>query len=96
MIAARKRLPVLAQGAIHWHDDLPKHILYFWRTPQGQALADPLHALEQTGTMLALHNLSDQPVTIPVPAGLKDALNPEMPVGISVELGAYGYRWLLV
>jgi maltose alpha-D-glucosyltransferase/alpha-amylase len=92
MIAARKRLPVLAQGDIHWNDNLPKHILYFWRTPQGQRLNDPS---AHTGTVLAVHNLSDQPVTIPVPVGLRDALDADVSVGTSVELPAFGYRWLM-
>ncbi|MCB9450447.1 MAG: maltose alpha-D-glucosyltransferase [Anaerolineaceae bacterium] len=85
MIHAFKAQPVLVRGKLVWLDEsLPKAALCFWRrTDEGDAL-------------LALHNLSDQPLRIPVTNGpLEDALYPDTaPVAGSIELPPYGYRWL--
>ncbi len=85
MIHTFKAQPVLVRGKLAWlNDSLPKAALCFWRrTLEGEAL-------------LALHNLSDQPLTIPVTNGpLGDVLHPDAaPVMGSVELPPYGYRWL--
>jgi maltose alpha-D-glucosyltransferase/alpha-amylase len=84
MIHTRKMLPVLASGALEWLDTLPKQALCFWRTDSRQRL-------------LALHNLSEQPLTVELPAPMADALNPQAPrMERSVTLQAYGYRWLIV
>jgi maltose alpha-D-glucosyltransferase/alpha-amylase len=82
MILARKHLPVLWQGRLRWLDELPKQALCFWReTPQGN--------------LLALHNLSDGPLTIPIPNGLRDALLSNSAITNDLlELPAYGYKWL--
>src|SRR5690606_39245897 len=85
MIYARKGLPVLAKGALEWLDELPPEALCFWRNSAGQKF-------------LALHNLSDQPFDLYLPPGHQytDALsNDKQPIGKSVTLPAYGYRWLL-
>jgi maltose alpha-D-glucosyltransferase/alpha-amylase len=82
MTHARKQLPVLAEGAIDWLTDLPRQALCFWRT-----------ASDHTA-LLALHNLSEKPLTIPVPDGLRDALNPAASVSTNIELPPFGYRWL--
>lgn len=87
MILTRKTLPVLAQAPLIWLDELPLSTMCFWRG-------------EGEDRVLALHNLADEPVTIPLPAetDFRDALNPELVVSRAegqVELPPYGYRWLL-
>ncbi|GIL12080.1 MAG: hypothetical protein BroJett038_08000 [Chloroflexota bacterium] len=85
MIFARKNLPVLARGSLEWLHDLPLQTLCFWRR-------------SAEGAVLALHNLSDQPLDIPLEPGIvfSDALYPDVgPVSGSVRLEAYGCRWLL-
>jgi maltose alpha-D-glucosyltransferase/alpha-amylase len=82
MIGTRKQLPMLAQGELVWLDDLPEQALCFWRKSPDQSL-------------LALHNLSGEPLTVDIPAGLTDVLTPDASaVGSSVTLPACGYRWL--
>lgn len=85
MIAVRKTLPTLARGSLDWLHDLPLSALCFWRrSPEG--------------AVLALHNLSGEPLDITLEAGaaFTDALNPDAgPVRGSVTLAGYGYRWLL-
>jgi maltose alpha-D-glucosyltransferase / alpha-amylase len=81
MIATRKQLPVLAHGGLEWLDDLPKQALCFWRKSPEQSL-------------LALHNLSEQPLRVEIPSGLSDALGAG-DVGSTIILPAYGYRWLI-
>lgn len=82
-IAARKDLPLLASGTLTWLENVEKRGLCFWRT-------------EGSASLLALHNLSDAPLTITLPAGLfRDALNGDADtVEASITLPAYGYRWL--
>lgn len=84
MILARKELPVLARGDLRWLHDLPKESLCFWRE-------------SSRGQVLALHNLVDADLTIPLPAGqYSDALNPNTAVtGGDITLPPYGYRWLV-
>ena len=85
MIRTRKGLPVLARGALEWLDDLPPEALCFWRRSAGQ-------------TLLALHNLCDNPFDLYLPPGYhyRDALdNGEALVDNTVTLPPYGYCWLL-
>lgn len=85
MVHARKSHPVLATGTLEWWEDLPNHLLCFWRTNE----------LEH---VLALHNLSDQPVVVPITDGQTfiDIMSFGAPiVALDVELPPYGYRWLL-
>lgn len=83
MVHTRKTHPVFASGELQWWDELPKQALCFWRTNDDEQV-------------LALHNLSDQPLTINLPADkvYKDMLNPDAGVSLTLELPAYGYRWL--
>jgi maltose alpha-D-glucosyltransferase/alpha-amylase len=85
MILTRKRLDVLARGELEWLDSLPKEALCFWRkTPEG--------------ALLALHNLSERPLSVPIAAQerLVDALDSgTATTSHIVELPPYGYRWLL-
>ncbi|MBZ0277062.1 MAG: maltose alpha-D-glucosyltransferase [Anaerolineae bacterium] len=85
MIHAFKREFPPGRCQLVWLDDaLPKEALCFWqRDDVGQSL-------------LALHNLSDKPLRIPLENGrFADLLNPDAePVTMSVELPPYGYRWL--
>lgn len=85
MIAVRKTLPVLAQSPLDWLYELPLSSMCFWRR-------------SAEGAVLALHNLSEEPLTVSLPDGaaFADALHPE--AGLyqnEVTLGAYGYRWLV-
>ncbi len=83
MIRTRKTLPVLSQGELRWLDDLSKQALCFWRIDSQQRV-------------LALHNLSEQPLPILLPSPMNDALKPD--IGVvehSVTLPPYGYRWLV-
>jgi maltose alpha-D-glucosyltransferase/alpha-amylase len=84
MIQARKTLPMLANGSLEWLHDLPNEALCFWRV-NGQ------------GRFLALHNLSADALTIPLPYGLSFAqVFPQME-GVSqseISLQPYGYVWL--
>jgi maltose alpha-D-glucosyltransferase/alpha-amylase len=85
MVHTRKSHSVFALGELIWLVDLPKEALCFWRT-NGQ---------EQ---VLVLHNLSDQPLMVPLPAdkGFTDLLNTEASIGgNAVQLAPFGYRWLV-
>lgn len=89
MIYMRKSLPVLARGDLVWLDDLPKHTMCFWRQ-------------SDQGRVLALHNLSDEAVTIPLPKeeSFTIAIAPGnsahfAPDSQGVELAPYGYYWLV-
>jgi maltose alpha-D-glucosyltransferase/alpha-amylase len=84
MVQVRKALPMVAKGRLEWLQELPPHLLCFWRrAPQGD--------------LLALHNLADEPAEIALPEGmaLADVLDPAHAVvsGV-VTLPPYGYRWL--
>jgi maltose alpha-D-glucosyltransferase/alpha-amylase len=84
MIVTRKRLPVLASGKLQWLENLPPQALCFRRT-------------SPDASVLALHNLSEAPLTVKMPVGaqLEDALAPSAePLRDSIILPAYGYRWL--
>jgi maltose alpha-D-glucosyltransferase / alpha-amylase len=84
MIDTYKRLPALAEGSLEWLDELPPSALCFWRK-------------SEKGAVLALHNLSAQPLEIdlPVTKDMTDAfeMGGEV-INTTVVLGAYGYRWL--
>lgn len=89
MIAARKRLPVLARGEIKWLDDLPKNGLCFWRTQP--------NVREH---VLALHNLSDDPLLVRLPEGMEfsNALDRGANGGMisgKVVLDSHEYLWLV-
>jgi maltose alpha-D-glucosyltransferase / alpha-amylase len=82
MIAARKSLPVLAEGKLEWLPDQPRTTLCFWR-------------VSESSKLLALHNLSNQPVTVTLPSGtFTDVLKSGGPVSGQVTLAAHEYRWL--
>jgi glycosidase len=86
MIARRKAMDFVAKAELVWLDDLPKHVLCFWRE-------------SENGNLLALHNLSDKEVTIDLPKKAKsyrDALWLDKPaVSETITLPPYGYHWLL-
>lgn len=83
MIDVRKANLELATSSIEWLDELPNQALCFWRR-QGDAV------------YLALHNLSEQEIIIPLREGqtFTDILNNTADVHGIITLGAYGYRWL--
>lgn len=86
MIHSRKAQPALAKGELIWLDHLPKQALCFWRVGAGQRF-------------LALHNLSDQPLEVDLPADTvyTDVLSEGTDAGQGkVTLPPYGYRWLSV
>jgi maltose alpha-D-glucosyltransferase/alpha-amylase len=85
MIAMRKAYPLLANGSLTWLDELPLNALSFWREDNGQRL-------------LALHNLSDEPLNMQLPSGLlfNDVLTGEAGVWGTLSLPPFGYRWLIV
>jgi len=85
MVHARKALPVLADGGLLWMDDLPKQALCFQRK-------------SDAGTVVALHNLSDQPLEIPLPDSIvyRDALDNSQTAQGTLTLAAYGYKWLMI
>ncbi|MDQ7028017.1 MAG: maltose alpha-D-glucosyltransferase [Anaerolineae bacterium] len=86
MISRRKTMDFVAKAELVWLSDLPNHLLCFWRESDNQKL-------------LALHNLSDEAVTIDLPKNVEsysDALWTGKPVENStITLAPYGYRWLL-
>ncbi len=83
MIATRKENLALATASIDWIEGLPKHALCFWRR-EGDAI------------YLALHNLIEDELTIPLDDGkmFTDILSGETDIAGAVTLGRYGYRWL--
>lgn len=83
MLRIRKKFPVFARGSLEWVEDAPVRGLCFWR---GNA----------ERRVLALHNLSEEPLNIQLPAGstFSDMLGEETDIQGTVMLGAYGYRWL--
>jgi maltose alpha-D-glucosyltransferase/alpha-amylase len=85
MILTRKGLSVLGKGKLEWIETLPKQALCFWR-------------LNDEQRFLALHNLSEDPITVPLPEGevFDDPLSrsSEVITG-SLTLESYGFRWLL-
>jgi maltose alpha-D-glucosyltransferase / alpha-amylase len=85
MIDRRKLLSFLARGDLKWMDQLPNHLMCFWRIGEGER-------------MLALHNLSNEAAIVALPAGetFVDVLNGTAPaISQQIKLPAYGYRWLL-
>lgn len=88
MIAVRKDNPVLATGDLVWLDDLPKELMCFWRQ-------------NDESQILVLHNLSDEMVTVPLPADIQfvDILRPAFKMNVSnttIDLNPYEYRWYRV
>lgn len=85
MIYTRKRLPVIAQGELVWMNELPKEALCFRRT-------------NGTQTLMALHNLSNEKLEIPLTPGetYDDAFTqPVEEISDHVTLPPFGYRWLI-
>ncbi len=86
MIAQRKGLRLLARGKLVWLEDLPEHLLCFWRVDGERKL-------------LALHNLSDEAVTIALPEEVYEYRNALWPqedtIRGQITLPPYGYQWLL-
>jgi len=86
MILQRKQLRLLAKGQLIWLDELPEHLLCFWRVSERDKL-------------LALHNLSDQAVTITLPEDAREYRNALWPqddtIRDQITLPPYGYQWLL-
>jgi maltose alpha-D-glucosyltransferase/alpha-amylase len=82
-IATRKRLPLLAASRLQWMMEVENRGLCFWR-------------IEDEQFVLALHNLSDEPLTITLPPGLfRDALSFDYQTASGeLVLPPYGYRWL--
>ncbi len=83
MVATRKRLPLLASAKLEWMTEVEKRGLCFRRIDGDQMV-------------LALHNLSDEPLTVTLPEGtFVNALNPQYEMATeSVYLAPYGYLWL--
>lgn len=83
LIQTRKQNQVLSRGELIWLDDLPKEALCFWRD-----------GLE--GRVLALHNLSDVPIDIPLPEdkAYHDILSDKAIEATTLTLSPYGYHWL--
>ncbi len=86
MIHVRKAHPVLADGALHWLEAAPRTVLAFWREKGAE-------------TFLALHNLSEAAVTVPLErfsgAAMTDVLaGRELVLGETLTLEPYAYRWL--
>lgn len=80
MIMARRALPMLADAAFNAIDGAPEASLCFVRAANGERL-------------LALHNLSAASLTITLPAGAwRDAFT-DAPLGETVALERYGWRW---
>ena len=83
MIQTRKKFPVFGTGGIEWLHDLPEHLLCFWRK-------------DETQTLLILHNLSNEEVTVTLPEGkYEDVMygSAKPPEG-EITMLPYGYRWL--
>lgn len=84
MIRIRKNLSMLPKGELIWVEGMPRQTVCFWRK-------------SPDGVILALHNLSEEPITMALPEGYTyhDALENDVPVNVQeIELSAYGYRWL--
>lgn len=83
MIATIKAHLTLATADLEWIEDLPLHLLCFWRKQGSESY-------------LALHNLSDNDFAVPLADGqlFTDILTGETDIHGEVMLGRYGYRWL--
>lgn len=83
MVLTRKTLEMLPKGSMDWMNDHPETSLSFWRRS------------DEVGSLLALHNLTDAPLTVTIPDGLySDAISGETMNGGEIELPPYGYHWL--
>jgi len=83
MVTTRKSLSMLPQGELVWLDELPKEVLCFWRN-------------DNDGQMLALHNLSANPIEITLPEDkhYHDVFADKSEEAKAITLSPYGYRWL--
>lgn len=81
LIHLRKAHTCFGEGDLIWLEDLPISTLCFWRQ-------------DAHGRILALHNLADAPITIPLPAGTFTDMHTGEAVTGQVTLASYGYRWL--
>ncbi len=86
MIYTYKQQEPLAIGDLQWIEDMPQHVLMFWRN-------------SENGRFLAIHNLSDEDTDIQLPdIGLpyRDALRPDYdPMREHITLKPYAYYWLI-
>lgn len=82
MITVFKIHPPLAVGDLSWIDELPKHLLCFWRSTEQYKI-------------VALHNLSDEITTVSLPEGNYIDILKNQSAEPTIELSAYDYRWLL-
>jgi maltose alpha-D-glucosyltransferase/alpha-amylase len=85
MVHTRKNLNMLPKGTMEWMHDHPNASLSFWRQ-------------DEAGILMALHNLSDERITVDIPEGhYIDALvTGERESGGEIVLEPYAYRWLMV
>lgn len=82
MLHTRKGMSCLATGALTWLETTPISTLCFGR-------------VDESGKVLALHNLADEEVTITLPAGtFTDMLATGRTESGEIRLAPYGYRWL--
>lgn len=82
IISTRKRLPLLASGSLEWMNDIETRGLCFVRSEGGKRV-------------IALHNLSELPLNVTLPAGeYRNCLHDGNVISGSVSLPAYGYLWL--
>ncbi len=80
MITTRKAESCFGDGELIWLEELPVSTLCFWRQ-------------DANSRLLIQHNLSDESIVIPMPAGkFKDILTGEVAEG-QVTLAPYGYHW---
>ena len=86
MINTYKQQEPLAHGDLQWIEDLPQHVLMFWRN-------------SENGRFLAVHNLADEDTDIQLPdieMGYRDALRPDYePMRGHITLKPYDYYWLV-
>ncbi len=81
MLHKRKNITCLAEGTLTWLEELPVSVLCFWRE-------------DKNSKLLALHNLADAPITVPLPAGtFGNVLNTDTYLG-EISMQPYGYYWL--
>jgi maltose alpha-D-glucosyltransferase/alpha-amylase len=83
MLHTRKGISCMAEGTLTWLEDLPVSVMCFWRE-------------DEHGKILALHNLADAPITVPLPTGtFGNVLNTDTYLG-EISMQPYGYYWLKV
>ena len=83
MLAARKRFPGLAVGAVDWLPGAPKPVVAFTRG-------------DGSFRLLALHNLSGEAQAVTIPEGTwRDVFDEARTESEAATLTAYGWRWLV-